>query len=195
MRIIFLGPNGAGKGTQAAIVAKDFGIHHISTGELLREERKAKTEIGQKAQSYIDKGALVPDSIVLDIVKEQLTKKEAKPGWILDGFPRNVAQVGALDKLLRDLNQASCDCVINFDVPDSVLIQRLRKRAIKENRTDDTPEVIRRRLQIFQEETAPLINLYSEWLLLETINGFMSKEAVTSGIKEVLSELKKSTKS
>ncbi|WRH66207.1 MAG: adenylate kinase [Planktothrix sp. GU0601_MAG3] len=195
MRIIFLGPNGAGKGTQAAIVAKDFGIHHISTGELLREERKAKTEIGQKAQSYIDKGALVPDSIVLDIVREQLTKKEAKTGWILDGFPRNVAQVGALDKLLRDLDQAGCDCVINFDVPDSVLIQRLRKRAIKENRTDDTPEVIRRRLQIFQEETAPLINLYSEWLLLETINGFMSKEAVTSGIKEVLSELKKSTKS
>jgi len=195
MRIIFLGPNGAGKGTQAAIVAKDFGIHHISTGELLREERKAKTEIGQKAQSYIDKGALVPDSIVLDIVREQLTKKEAKPGWILDGFPRNVAQVGALDKLLRDLGQPSCDGVINFDVPDSVLIQRLRKRAIKENRTDDTPEVIRRRLQIFQEETAPLINLYSEWLLLETINGFMSKEAVTSAIKEVLSEVKKSTKS
>ncbi|MFB2916951.1 adenylate kinase [Aerosakkonema funiforme] len=195
MRIIFLGPNGAGKGTQAAIVAKDFGIHHISTGELLRQERKTKTDRGQKAQSYIDKGALVPDSIVLDIVKEQLTKKEAKPGWILDGFPRNVAQVGSLDKLLRDLNQASCDCVINFDVPDSVLVQRLRKRAIKENRTDDTPEVIRRRIQIFQEETAPLINLYSEWLLLETINGFMSKEAVTSAIKEVLSEVKNSTKS
>lgn len=195
MRIIFLGPNGAGKGTQAAIVAKDFEIHHISTGELLREERKTETERGKKAQSYIDKGALVPDSIVLDIVKEQLTKKEAKPGWILDGFPRNVAQVGALDKLLRDLNQASCDCVINFDVPDSVLVQRLRKRAIKENRTDDTPEVIRRRIQIFQEETAPLINLYSEWLLLETINGFMSKEAVTSAIKEVLLEVKKPTKS
>lgn len=195
MRIIFLGPNGAGKGTQAAIVAKDFEIHHISTGELLREERKTETDRGKKAQSYIDKGALVPDSIVLDIVREQLTKKEAKPGWILDGFPRNVAQVGALDKLLRDLNQASCDCVINFDVPDSVLVQRLRKRAIKENRTDDTPEVIRRRIQIFQEETAPLINLYSEWLLLETINGFMSKEAVTSAIKEVLSEVKKPTKS
>ncbi len=195
MRIIFLGPNGAGKGTQAAIVAKDFGIHHISTGELLRDERKNKTERGQKAQSYIDKGSLVPDSIVLDIVKEQLTKKEAAPGWILDGFPRNVAQVGALDKLLRDLDQPSCDCVINFDVPDSVLVQRLRKRAIKENRTDDTPEVIRRRIQIFQEETAPLINLYSEWLLLETINGFMSKEAVASAIQEVLSEVKKPTKS
>ena len=195
MRIIFLGPNGAGKGTQAAIVAKNFGIHHISTGELLRHERKNKTEIGQKAQSYIDKGSLVPDSIVLDIVIEQLTKKEAKPGWILDGFPRNVAQVGALDKLLRDLGQPSCDCVINFDVQDSVLVQRLRKRAIKENRTDDTPEVIRRRIQIFQEETAPLINLYSEWLLLETINGFMSKEAVSSAIQEVLSEVKKPTKS
>ncbi|MFB8797139.1 MAG: adenylate kinase [Microcoleus sp.] len=195
MRIIFLGPNGAGKGTQAAIVAQDFGIHHISTGELLRQERKDKTDRGQKAQSYIDKGSLVPDSIVLDIVKEQLTKKEATPGWILDGFPRNVAQVGALDKLLKDLGQPSCDCVINFDVPDSVLVQRLRKRAIKENRTDDTPEVIRRRIQIFQEETAPLINLYSEWLLLETINGFMSKEAVTSAIKEVLSEIKNPTKS
>ena len=191
MRLIFLGPPGAGKGTQASILANSLGILHISTGELLRKERKDKTKRGVEAQSYIDRGALVPDRIVMEIVQEQLTKPEAQAGWILDGFPRNVSQAGALDELLMGLSQKSCDCAVSFDVPESVLVERLKKRAIKEKRTDDTPEVLRNRLKIYHEETAPLIDFYSDRQILEIINGFVSREGVTGALKEVIEDLKK----
>lgn len=191
MRLIFLGPPGAGKGTQASILGKNLGILHISTGELLRQERKDKTKRGVEAQSYIDRGALVPDRVVMEIVHEQLTKPEAKKGWIVDGFPRNVSQADALDELLIGISQQSYDCVISFEVPESVLIERLKERAIKEGRTDDTPEVLRNRLQSYDEETAPLIKFYGDRKKLEIINGFMSMEAVTGALKEVVDELKK----
>ena len=191
MRLIFLGPPGAGKGTQASILGENLGILHISTGELLRKERKEKTKRGVEAQSYIDRGALVPDRVVMEIVHEQLTKPEAKKGWILDGFPRNVSQADALDKLLIGISQQSYDCVISFEVPESVLVERLKERAIKEGRTDDTPEVLRNRLQSYHEETAPLIEFYNDRKKLETINGFMSMEAVTGALKEVVEDLKK----
>ena len=192
MRLIFLGPPGAGKGTQASILGENLGILHISTGELLRKERKEKTKRGVEAQSYIDRGALVPDRVVMEIVHEQLTKPEAKKGWILDGFPRNVSQADALDELLIGISQQSYDCVISFEVPESVLVERLKERAIKEGRTDDTPEVLRNRLQSYHEETAPLIEFYNARKKLETINGFMSMEAVTSALKKVVEDLKKS---
>ena len=191
MRLIFLGPPGAGKGTQASILANSLGILHISTGELLRKERKDKTKRGVEAQSYIDRGALVPDRIVMEIVQEQLTKPEAKAGWILDGFPRNVSQADALDELLMGLSQKSCDCAVSFDVPELVLVERLKKRAIKEGRTDDTTEVLRNRLKIYHEETAPLVAFYSDRQILEMINGFVSRESVTDALKEVIEDLKK----
>ena len=187
MRLIFLGPPGAGKGTQASILANSLGILHISTGELLRKERKDKTKRGVEAQSYIDQGALVPDRIVMEIVQEQLTKPEAQAGWILDGFPRNVSQAGALDELLIGLSQKSCDCAVSFDVPESVLVERLKKRG----RMDDTAEVLRNRLKIYHEETAPLIDFYSDRQILEIINGFVSREGVTGALKEVIEDLKK----
>lgn len=191
MRLIFLGPPGAGKGTQASILAKHLGILHISTGELLRQERKNETKRGVEAQSYIDRGALVPDRVVMEIVQEQLTKPEAKKGWILDGFPRNVSQAGALDGLLMGIGQQTYECVISFEVPENVLVERLKKRAIKEGRTDDTPEVFRNRLQSYHEETAPLIKFYSDRQILEIINGFVSRESVTGALKEVVEDLKK----
>jgi adenylate kinase len=191
MRLIFLGPPGAGKGTQASILAKHLGILHISTGELLRQERKNKTKRGVEAQSYIDRGALVPDRVVMEIVQEQLTKPEAKKGWILDGFPRNVSQAGALDGLLMGIGQQTYECVISFEVPENVLVERLKKRAIKEGRTDDTPEVFRNRLQSYHEETAPLIKFYSDRQILEIINGFVSRESATGALKEVVEDLKK----
>lgn len=191
MRLIFLGPPGAGKGTQASILANSLGILHISTGELLRKERKDKTKRGVEAQSYIDRGALVPDRIVMEIVQEQLTKPEAKAGWILDGFPRNVSQASWLGGFLTGKFQQSCDCAVSFDVPESVLVERLKKRAIKEGRTDDTPEVLRNRLKIYHEETAPLIDFYSDRQILEIINGFVSRESVTGALKEVIEDLKK----
>lgn len=199
MRLIFLGPPCAGKGTQASILANSLGILHISTGELLRKERKDKTKRGVEAQSYIDRGALVPDRIVMEIVQEQLTKPEAKAGWILDGFPRNVSQADALDELLMGLSQKSCDCAVSFDVPEPVLVERLKKRAAKEKkekdekelRTDDNLEVFRNRLKIYHEETAPLIAFYSDRQILEIINGFVSRESVTGALKEVIEDLKK----
>ncbi|NJK69124.1 MAG: adenylate kinase [Microcoleus sp. SU_5_3] len=191
MRLIFLGPPGAGKGTQASILANSLGILHISTGELLRKERKDKTKRGVEAQSYIDRGALVPDRVVMEIVQEQLTKPEAKKGWILDGFPRNVSQGSWLDGFLTGMFQQSCDCAVSFDVPEPVLVERLKKRAIKEGRTDDTSEVLRNRLKIYHEETAPLIAFYSDRQILEIINGFVSREAVTGALKEVIEDLKK----
>lgn len=193
MRLIFLGPPGAGKGTQASILAKSLGILHISTGELLRKERKDQTKRGVEAQSYIDRGALVPDRVVMEIVQEQLTKAEAKKGWILDGFPRNVSQAGALDGLLMGIGQQTYECVISFEVPENVLVERLKKRAIKEGRTDDTPAVLRNRLQSYHEETAPLINFYSDRQKLEIINGFVSRESVSGALKEVVEDLKKNT--
>ena len=192
MRLIFLGPPGAGKGTQASILGKNLGILHISTGELLRKERKEKTKRGVEAQSYIDRGALVPDRVVMEIVQEQLTKPEANEGWILDGFPRNVSQVSALYELLIEMSQKSYDCAVSFDVPELVLVERLKKRAIKEGRTDDTPEVLRNRLKSYHDETSPLIQFYSDRQKLEIINGFMSREAVTGALKEVVEDLKKS---
>lgn len=192
MRLIFLGPPGAGKGTQASILGENLGILHISTGELLRKERKEKTKRGVEAQSYIDRGALVPDRVVMEIVQEQLTKPEANEGWILDGFPRNVSQVSALYELLIEMSQKSYDCAVSFDVPELVLVERLKKRAIKEGRTDDTPEVLRNRLKSYHDETSPLIQFYSDRQKLEIINGFMSRESVTSALKEVVEDLKKS---
>ncbi len=187
MRLIFLGPPGAGKGTQASILAENLGILHISTGELLRKERKDKTKRGVEAQSYIDRGALVPDRVVMEIVHEQLTKPEAKKGWILDGFPRNVSQAGVLDGLLMGMAQQTYNCVISFEVPENVLIERLKKRG----RTDDTLEVLRNRLKSYHEETAPLIDFYSDRKKLEIINGFMSRESVASALKEVVDDQKK----
>ena len=191
MRLIFLGPPGAGKGTQASILAENLGILHISTGELLRKERKDKTKRGVEAQSYIDRGALVPERVVMEIVQEQLTKPEANEGWILDGFPRNVSQASALYELLIEMSQKSYDCAVSFDVPEPVLVERLKKRAIKEGRTDDTPEVLRNRLKSYHDETAPLVQFYSARQKLEIINGFVSREAVTGALKEVVDDLKK----
>lgn len=190
MRLIFLGPNGAGKGTQAAILAKYLDIPHISTGELLREAKAKKTPLGLKAQEYMDKGELVPDALVLGMVRERLSQPDAQLGWILDGFPRNLYQVGALDGLLVGMDRRPAyDRVISLEVPDDVVFPRMVERAKKESRKDDAdPEVIRKRLQVYHEETASLIKLYSDRQQLVPVNGNQSVEAVTA-------ELKKSIKS
>lgn len=187
MRLIFLGPNGAGKGTQAAILAKYLDIPHISTGELLRKAKKEKTPLGLKAQEYMDKGELVPDALVLGMVRERLSQPDAQLGWILDGFPRNLYQVGALDGLLVGMAQPVYDRVISLEVPDDVVFPRMVERAKKESRKDDAdPEVIRKRLQIYHEETAPLIKLYSDRQQLVPVNGNKSVEAVTTAIHKAI---------
>jgi len=179
-RLIFVGPPGAGKGTQSKFLADFHQIPHISTGDILRESVAAKTAPGVKAQGYMDRGELVPDQLVIDLIRERLGKSDAQSGWILDGFPRNAAQAEFLDVLLDELNQG-CDRVINFDVPDDVLVTRMLSRG----RKDDNEETIRRRLEVYREQTAPLINYYQLREKLVTINGDQSMEEVAAALHQV----------
>ncbi|MBE9009280.1 adenylate kinase [Pseudanabaenaceae cyanobacterium LEGE 13415] len=179
-RLIFVGPPGAGKGTQSKVLADSHHIPHISTGDILRESVAAQTPLGVKAQGYMDRGELVPDQLVIDLIRERLGKSDAQSGWILDGFPRNVAQAEFLDVLLDELNQG-CDRVINFDVPDDVLVTRMLSRG----RKDDNEETIRRRLEVYREQTAPLISYYESREKLVTIDGDQSMEEVAAALNQV----------
>jgi adenylate kinase len=178
-RLIFLGPPGAGKGTQAQTLAQEWNIPHISTGDLLRQALKEHTPLGLKAQSYMDRGELVPDQLVQDMVEERLHQSDSHFGWILDGFPRTVKQAAFLEQLLQKLAQGSVK-VINFDVPDDIVVTRLLQRG----RKDDSEQVIRRRLEVYRSETAPLIDFYRDRHQLLTVNGNQSPEEVSAEIKK-----------
>lgn len=178
-RLIFLGPPGAGKGTQAKTLAEYWNIPHISTGDILRGAMGERSPLGIKAQYYVDRGELVPNQLILDMVEDRLSQPDAQLGWILDGFPRNVKQASFLDELLqkRDHNGVR---VVNLEVPDAVLIARLLGRG----RGDDTEEVIRRRLEVYREETEPLIGFYNERQQLLSINGNQPLEEVTAEVEK-----------
>lgn len=180
-RLIFLGPPGAGKGTQAKTLADLLNIPHISTGDILRQAMRERSPLGIQAQGYVDRGELVPDQLVLDMVEERLAQPDTQSGWILDGFPRNVSQAGFLDQLLQKLNQASAR-VVNLEVPDDILVARLLERG----RQDDSEEVIRRRLEVYREQTAPLIDFYGDRQQLTSVNGNQTLEEVTAEVKKAL---------
>lgn len=184
-RLIFLGPPGAGKGTQAHTLASYWQIPHISTGDIFRQAMRDKTPLGVQAKDYVDRGELVPDQLVVDLVAERLNQPDTQSGWILDGFPRNLNQAVFLDRLLQKLEQNSTR-VVNLEVPDSVVVQRLLARAEKEGRTDDTEEVISRRLEVYRQETEPLINFYRDRQQLVSVNGDRSLEQVTSELQNLL---------
>lgn len=180
-RLIFLGPPGSGKGTQAKTLADTWSLPHISTGDILRQALKDKTPLGIKAQSYMDRGELVPDKLVEDMVSDRLSQPDTNSGWLLDGFPRTVNQALFLEELLRKLSQNG-EKVINLEVPDDVVVERLLERG----RKDDAEEVIRRRLEVYRNETKPLINYYSDRQRLLKVNGNQSQEEVTDEIKKVI---------
>lgn len=184
-RLIFLGAPGAGKGTQAQILAQSCGIQHISTGDILRAEVKAETGLGLQAKSYMNKGELVPDSLLLDLIRGGLTQPEASRGWILDGFPRNVSQAEFLDKLLAEIGQ-NYDLAVDFGVPQDVLVARLLERAQIQNRPDDTEDVIRRRLVVYDEQTAPLIDYYRHKGVFRSIDGNRALTAVTQDLVAIV---------
>lgn len=180
-RLIFLGPPGAGKGTQAKCLADFQNIPHISTGDILRQAIAEKTPLGIQAQNYMDRGELVPDQLVQDLVQNRLKQPDAKLGWILDGFPRKVTQAAFLEELLVEIGQGAAS-VINLDVPDEVVIARLLERG----RKDDNQEVIARRLEVYRDETAPLIEYYKNRQQLITVNGNQSPADVTVALEKVI---------
>ena len=166
MRIVFLGAPGSGKGTQAEMIVQKYAIAHISTGDLLRAEVAAGSELGRQAKSIMESGALVSDEIILAMIKERLAQDDVANGFLLDGFPRTLAQAEALDELLTEIGQP-LDAVIFFDVDYGEITQRLLARG----RADDTEETIRKRLQVYEVETAPLIDFYKEKGNLRSVAG------------------------
>jgi adenylate kinase len=160
VNLLVLGPQGAGKGTQAKRIAADHAIPHVSTGDMFRSAIAERSELGQRVQPILASGQLVPDEITVALIRERLAHADATAGFVLDGFPRNLAQAEALDALLEEVGR-SLDVVFEFQIGDrEVLMERIAKRAVEEGRTDDTPDAIRKRLEIYDRETAPLVEHY-----------------------------------
>lgn len=185
MRIVLLGAPGSGKGTQAAILTERLGVPHISTGVLLRAAVEAGTELGRKAKSIMDRGELLPDDIMLDLIEERLQAPDAKPGFILDGYPRNLSQAASLDGLLDRLDKP-LDIAIQIDVDAEQVIRRIAKRAEEEARSDDSEETVRKRMQVYEEQTAPVVDHYARNGLLTQVLGEGSIEDVNQRIMAAL---------
>ncbi|MBS0621316.1 MAG: adenylate kinase [Verrucomicrobia bacterium] len=208
--LILLGPPGAGKGTQAELLHKEYGVPHISTGELLRDHMRRQTPLGLQAKSFIDQGHLVPDPFILDMLFERVAQDDCQKGYILDGFPRTVPQAEALQK---HLEKGHPPCVVNLELSDAEILNRLSQRVTCKNcgsiyhlafsppkapgicdkcggnliqRADDTKEVITKRLEVYHAQTAPLIRFYKEQGLLHSVSCAQSKESVFSAISKIL---------
>jgi adenylate kinase len=212
MKLILLGPPGAGKGTQASGIVKKYSIPHISTGDIFRKNIKEGTELGLKAKEYMDKGLLVPDELVVEIVKDRLLEDDCKSGFLLDGFPRTVVQAQALDKVLTESNM-NLDKVINIQVDKTVLVDRAVGRRICKNcgatfhikynpskvdgkcdicqgdlyqRADDNEETVSKRIQVYLDQTEPLIDYYTNQGIINTIDGQQSIDKVFEDISLAL---------
>jgi adenylate kinase len=159
VRILLLGPQGSGKGTQAQRISRTYGIPHIATGDMLRAAIAAGTELGRKVEPIYDAGELVPDDLMIDLIRERLSQPDAEEGFVLDGFPRTLEQAEALDDMLLELG-SPLDVVFDLQIDEPTTVQRLLDRARKEGRSDDTPEAIAKRLQLFRDATLPVIEHY-----------------------------------
>ncbi len=215
MNLILLGGPGAGKGTQAKLIVEKYKIPQISTGDMLREAVKQGTELGKKAKEYMDKGELVPDEIVIGIVKERLKQPDCDRGFILDGFPRTIAQAEALDKILDEIGK-KIDAVINIQVPEEEIVKRIVNRRTCKNcgaiyhliysppkepnkcdkcggelyqRDDDKEETVRERLRVYREQTEPLIEYYQKKGILYNVDGTKDINGVFEEIKSILDKL------
>ncbi|WP_455189771.1 adenylate kinase [Actinomyces naeslundii] len=184
-RMVLLGPPGAGKGTQAARIAERLGIPAISTGDIFRANVAGATELGTQAKAYMDKGEYVPDSITNAMVADRIAQADCKTGFLLDGYPRTTAQVGELDSMLKGSGLA-LDAVVEITADAEAVVARLLKRAGEQGRADDTEPVIRRRLEVYAESTAPLAGIYAECGLLVQVDGMGEIDAVTGRIMEAL---------
>jgi adenylate kinase len=214
MDIILLGPPGSGKGTQAKMIADKYKVKHISTGDILRENVRNGTSLGVEAKKFMDAGKLVPDSLLIDIIKDRLAKPDVKAGWMLDGYPRTTPQAEALDKILPALGQ-KIDVVLNVDVPDAELIKRVTGRRMCKcgttyhvqfnppkvagkcdacgadlyQRQDDTEATVKQRLDAYHKQTQPLIDFYTKRGIVANINGTGDIKAIFGNIAKVLDKL------
>lgn len=214
MRLILLGPPGAGKGTQAASITKQYNVPHISTGDIFRKNIKEGTELGKKATAYMDKGELVPDSLVVALVEDRLTWEDAKEGFLLDGFPRTIAQAEALDSVLENM-KCALNKVINIEVDSNILVERAVGRRICKNcgatyhikfnpskveavcdvcsgelyqRNDDNEETVTNRIKVYEAETSPLIEYYTNKNVILNVDGQQDISKVFEDIKAALGE-------
>ena len=184
-RLLIVGPPGAGKGTQAVRVAEELSIPAISTGDIFRANVSGRTELGVLAKSYMDKGEYVPDSVTNDMVRSRLAEEDAREGFLLDGYPRTLDQVEALDGMLSELG-TPLDLVLLLVVEQEEVISRLVARGAEQGRSDDTEETIRRRLEVYAEQTAPLIDVYEQRGLVRRVDGKAPIDEVTSALREAL---------
>ena len=187
MRLIIMGPPGAGKGTQAAFIAERFQIPAISTGDIFRANVSEGTELGLEAKRYMDAGEYVPDEVTNAMVRDRLGLDDCDPGFLLDGYPRTLQQVDELDKMLTDY-ACSLDAVVSLTADQDELVKRLLQRAHLEGRADDTEDVIRRRQEVYAEQTAPLIALYRERGLLVEVDGMGEIDVVTHKVFAAIDE-------
>ncbi len=184
-RLIFVGPPGAGKGTQATRLVEKYNIPHLSTGDMLRAAIAAETPLGMKVEGIMATGGLVSDDIMVDLIRERLTQEDCAQGFILDGFPRTVAQAEALDAMLESEN-CGIDAVIYFEVDDAALFDRVAKRALDSGRADDSAEVLKSRLAAYRQNTAPLLPYYKGKNLLKQVDGMADIGTVASAIDVIL---------
>jgi adenylate kinase len=187
VNILILGPQGSGKGTQAERIAASYGLVHVATGEMLRQAAAAGTELGRLVAPILERGGLVPDDLIIGVIRERLGADDIQNGFVLDGFPRTMAQAQALDAMLREIDK-TLTVVLLLEVPEDVCVARLLRRAEAENRTDDTPEAIRTRLELYRQETEPLIEYYRAQGNLVAIHGDRPVDDVFAEIEQALEQ-------
>jgi adenylate kinase len=185
LNVLLLGPQGAGKGTQARRISEEYGIPHIASGEILREEMNAGTELGRRVKDVYDRGDLVSDVLMIELIRNRLEQPDAELGFVLDGFPRTIIQAEALDALFSDIGR-NFSVVFALQIPDEIAFERLRRRAELEGRADDTDEAIQRRLENYHRETEPLIEYYRTRNNLVPIRGDRSENEVFADIQQAL---------
>ena len=188
MNVLIVGPQGAGKGTQAKRIAEEYGVPHVATGDLFRAAIGAGTPLGKQVEPLLAAGTLVPDEITIALIRERLGDPDAGDGFVLDGFPRNLAQAGALDEMLSEIGRG-LDAILFFDVPDAVGMERALGRARLESRADDTPEVIAARLATYHAETEPIVEHYRTSGKLVPVHAERPIDAVWHEISEALQQV------
>jgi adenylate kinase len=188
VNVLLLGPQGSGKGTQAKRIEAEYGIPHIATGDILREAMAQETKLGVRVKPIVESGQLVPDHLMIELIRERLGEDDAGRGFILDGFPRTLPQAEALDEMLTDIGR-TLSIVFEFQLADDVCRQRMRRRAELENRADDTPEVIERRLRLYHEQTEPLVAHYRLVGNLVGIHADRSIDEVFAEVQEALEQV------